>query len=221
MKLGLIVVLNGISSSGKTSTSNSLINQSDMDFMHLSLDEFATGMLQGYKGWLNSRFHRLNQVIGDGGNQKLADVIVRPIISMYNSTIKSFSELGVNVIVDHVVGIDGEWLSNCVNLLNGHPIVFVGLKCSLEELERREKIRGNRHLGVAKLQFDKIHTRLEYDLELNTDDLSQTNVPDLLSNLLNRIANSRHLRNYLQQRVREHNKISRTAAVQFDPGTVL
>ncbi|MFC5650950.1 hypothetical protein ACFPYJ_17915 [Paenibacillus solisilvae] len=34
MKRGLIIVLNGTSSSGKTSISNSLISKSEMDFLH-------------------------------------------------------------------------------------------------------------------------------------------------------------------------------------------
>ncbi|MGG4091481.1 phosphotransferase-like protein [Paenibacillus lautus] len=40
MKPGIIVLLNGTSSSGKTSISNELLTQIDIPFQHLSIDNF-------------------------------------------------------------------------------------------------------------------------------------------------------------------------------------
>lgn len=40
MKQGIIVLLNGTSSSGKTSISNELVNQKEILFHHLSIDDF-------------------------------------------------------------------------------------------------------------------------------------------------------------------------------------
>ena len=35
-------------------------------------------------------------------------------------------------------------------------------------VERREKARGDRTLGLARWQYDKVHGGMSYDLELDT-----------------------------------------------------
>nr|WP_283936277.1 hypothetical protein [Paenibacillus odorifer] len=40
LKQGILVYLNGTSSSGKTSISTELINQKEIPFYHLSIDDF-------------------------------------------------------------------------------------------------------------------------------------------------------------------------------------
>ncbi|MNP79457.1 Chloramphenicol phosphotransferase-like protein [compost metagenome] len=37
---------------------------------------------------------------------------------------------------------------------------------------RRERIRGDRQIGLANSQFDKVYCFHEYDLEVNTEELS-------------------------------------------------
>jgi chloramphenicol 3-O phosphotransferase len=39
---------------------------------------------------------------------------------------------------------------------------------SIEELERREKSRGNRTIGQAKKQLEYVHKNEIYDIEVNT-----------------------------------------------------
>lgn len=48
----------------------------------------------------------------------------------------------------------------------------MGVQCPLEELERRELARGDRHIGLAKSQYALIHSHGEYDLTVNTFDSS-------------------------------------------------
>ncbi|MNP75121.1 Chloramphenicol 3-O phosphotransferase [compost metagenome] len=52
------------------------------------------------------------------------------------------------------------------------PTIFIGVICSKEELIRREQIRGDRQIGLANSQFDKVYCFNEYDLEVNTEELS-------------------------------------------------
>jgi chloramphenicol 3-O phosphotransferase len=37
-------------------------------------------------------------------------------------------------------------------------------------IERREQARGDRTLGLARWQYDKVHAGMAYDLELDTSD---------------------------------------------------
>ncbi|MGG4106016.1 hypothetical protein AAXB25_19110 [Paenibacillus lautus] len=47
--------------------------------------------------------------------------------------------------------------------------MFVVVKCSKEELARREQLRGDREVGLASLQYDNVYCFNEYDLEFNTE----------------------------------------------------
>lgn len=168
MKQGLIVLLNGTSSAGKTSISRELINQKEILFHHLSIDDFY----HNYNDFINIKFPDLKPV-RKLDDEVIGQIIFDPIISMYYATIKLFSEMGLNVIVDTVIEND-KWFNDYLDVLFDYPTLFVGVICSKEELARREQIRGDRRIGLAASQFDKVYSFNEYDLEVNTEELSPT-----------------------------------------------
>nr|WP_227011848.1 chloramphenicol phosphotransferase CPT family protein [Paenibacillus lutimineralis] len=97
-------------------------------------------------------------------DQVVVQILFDPIISMYYSTIKLFSEMGLNVIVDTVIDNDKRF-NDYLDVLFDHPTLFVGVICSKEELIRREQIRGDRKIGLANSQFNTVYCFNEYDLE--------------------------------------------------------
>ncbi|QQZ62469.1 chemotaxis protein [Paenibacillus sonchi] len=166
MKQGLIVLLNGTSSSGKTSISMELKNQKEIPFHHLSIDDF----FGNYNDFIDNKYPDIEPTreVKDVGQ-----ILFDPIISVYYATIKLFSEMGLNVIVDTVIDNDKRF-NDFLDLFFDHPTLFVGVLCSKEELTRREQIRGDREIGLANSQYDKIYSFTEYDLEVNTGELSPT-----------------------------------------------
>lgn len=162
MKQGTIVLLNGTSSAGKTSISNELINQNEIPFHYLSIDNFIKEF--------NDKFLDV-EVKREVDQQTIAQIMFDPLISVYYSTIKLFSENGLNVIVDTVIDNDKRF-NECLDKFYDQPTLFVGVKCSKEELTRREQIRGDRMIGLANSQFDKVYCFNEYDLEVNTEELN-------------------------------------------------
>ena len=48
-------------------------------------------------------------------------------------------------------------------------VLFVGVRCSLPELERRERERGNRTIGRAAAQFPIVHEHGVYDVEVDSE----------------------------------------------------
>jgi len=67
-------------------------------------------------------------------------------------------------------------------------VYFIGIVCSLEELEKREKQRGNRILGLARGHIDVIHKNKEYyDLVVDT---THCNALTCAQNILNFIENN-------------------------------
>jgi len=155
LEQGIVVLLNGTSSAGKTSISNELINQKEILFHHLSIDDF---------------FNNFNEFI-DVDDQVIAQIIFDPIGSYYYATIKLISEMGLNVIADTVIDNDKRF-NECLDVFIDQPTLFVGVICSKEELIRREQIRGDRQIGLASSQFDKVYCFDEYDLEVNTEELN-------------------------------------------------
>lgn len=75
--------------------------------------------------------------------QVVAQIIFDPINSMFYSTIKLFSEMGLNVIVDTVIDNDKRF-NECLEAFSNQPTLFIGVICSKEELTRREQARGDR-----------------------------------------------------------------------------
>ncbi|WP_195576166.1 chloramphenicol phosphotransferase CPT family protein [Paenibacillus sp. 1001270B_150601_E10] len=168
MKQGIIVLLNGTSSAGKTSISIELTNQKEILFHHLSIDDF----FHNYNDFINNKFPDIEPT-RKVNDQDVAQILFDPIASMYYATIKLFSEMGLNVIVDTVLDNDKRF-NDYLDVLFDHPTLFIGVICSKEELIRREQIRGDREIGLANSQFDKVYCFNEYDLEVNTEKLNPT-----------------------------------------------
>ena len=53
-------------------------------------------------------------------------------------------------------------------LLSPFDVRWVGLFASLDVLEARERERGDRHIGLARWQYDRVHRDMIYDLEIDT-----------------------------------------------------
>lgn len=172
------MLLNGTSSAGKTSISKELINQKEIPFYHLSIDDFY----HNYNDFINNKFPDLKPV-RKLDDEVIGQIIFDPIISVYYATIKLFSEMGLNVIVDTVIEND-KWFNDYLDVLFDYPTLFVGVICSKEELARREQIRGDRRIGLANSQFDKVYSFNEYDLEVNTEELSPAECAEKILSLI-------------------------------------
>ncbi len=150
MKFGKIILLNGTSSSGKTSIALELQKILDEPYFLLSLDEFVKKI-------------NLN---GD-------DAEFSNLIFAFHNIILTLSASGINVIVDHVLETE-ELKSHFLKLMSDIPVKYIGVNCKLNVIEDREKMRGDRKLGLAKTQYLTIHKGIKYDLEIDTSKLSPT-----------------------------------------------
>ncbi|HET6821041.1 MAG TPA: hypothetical protein VFH34_00255, partial [Anaerolineales bacterium] len=86
---------------------------------------------------------------------------------------------GNNIIFDHIIETK-MWLHNLIALISKLDVFFVGIHCSLPELERREMQRGNRRTGEARQDFETVHSITSYDLELHSENVLEDNVALLI-----------------------------------------
>jgi chloramphenicol 3-O phosphotransferase len=161
MRKGKIIFINGVSSSGKSTLAKELQKRLTEDFLHLQLDAFI-GMLP-----------RTDDL----------EMFMRMVGGM-NRSIAAMSDEENNLIVDHVV-VDKSWMDQCLELLGDRYVLFVGLHCPLEELERRERERDSRRQGFARAQIENIHLGKIYDIELDTHSTSVEKCAELVLDFYN------------------------------------
>jgi chloramphenicol 3-O phosphotransferase len=152
---GTILFLNGTSSSGKSSIAKTLQTMIEQPCFHLCIDDY----LQALQKDLWDR-------------QEVVQREWRHIIGGFHAAAAAIARAGNLVIVDDVLEKEPPWVENLLTLFEGLDVIFVGVHCPLEELERREQKRGDRKRGMARLQFDQVHAQALYDVEVDTAELS-------------------------------------------------
>lgn len=151
MKQGKIIILNGVSSSGKSSLSKELLKKLKK-YHHFSIDEYD----------------KIIEVMEERGNENGRLIPVNTEF-LFHDNIKMFSDYGVNLIVDQIL-FNNETMDDLLTKLHEYPILFVGVYCSEEELDRRELQRGDRTFGQGKGQLQYVHQQNEvYDVTVNTE----------------------------------------------------
>ncbi len=163
---GKIIILNGASSSGKSTLSDALQAELEEPFWHFSIDHLREANIlplqrikSGDFSWPDMRpaffdgFHRCLPALAGAGN---------------------------NLIVEHIVETEA-WMQRLVRLLGAFDVFLVGVHCPLPELERREKERGDRGLGEARQDYEVVHTFCTYDIEVDSTVALERNVNAVLS----------------------------------------
>ncbi len=178
MKKGTIIILNGTSSSGKTSILKALQDSFEEPYLEVGIDKFIWMLPNRYleRPLWDDVLGLANQA-GDIGHQL--------VIGMHQS-IETLSKSGINVIADHVL-VEESWWLDCIQRLRNLPAYLIGVRCPLTVLEEREKSRLNRTLGQARLQFDIVHGKGIYDLEVDTSTHSAEECAMLIKERVNSI----------------------------------
>jgi chloramphenicol 3-O phosphotransferase len=184
---GQIIFLNGTSSSGKTSIAEQLLLVLDRPFFHMSVD-----VING----LRAKRRTL-----DLDPEELAAVLARTRAGFHRA-VAGMAQAGNDLVVDYV--LSEPWrLLDCLDVLADLDVVLVGVHCSAAELERRERIRGDRAIGQAAAQIGPVHAHGHYDIECETTQLTPRECALAIKAALPRLPPERafdHLRSGLRPR---------------------
>ena len=149
---GQIIFLNGTSSSGKSSIAGQLLLMLDPPHFHMSVDAI-NGM-------------RAKERTLELDPAELTAVLARTRAGFHRA-VAGMAQAGNDVIVDHV--LSEPWrLLDCLTVLAGYQVMFVGIHCSPAELDRRERARADRQAGQARAQRRQVHAHGLYDIECDT-----------------------------------------------------
>ena len=162
---GKVIIINGPSSSGKTTLALALQKQLDVPFIRFSFDLFLDHKALPSEQIRNGTFSWEQ---------------MRPSVFMgLHQCIPALATAGNNIIFDHIIETQAG-LHELLSLIAELDVFFVGLHCSLPELGRRELQRGDRRAGEARLDFETVHSITSYDLEVNSEDPLKDNVVSLI-----------------------------------------
>jgi len=151
MQPGRIILLNGASSAGKSTLARALQAQLEAPFWHWSIDHWlAAGVLP-------------RERIAAGEFDWAA---MRPaFFDGFHRSLPALAAAGNDLIVEHIVET-ADWMRRLVDLLAPFDVFYVGVRCPLPELERREQARGDRRAGSAREDDATTHGFGEYDAEV-------------------------------------------------------
>ncbi|MEV0313052.1 chloramphenicol phosphotransferase CPT family protein [Nonomuraea fuscirosea] len=151
-RTGQVLLLNGTSSSGKSSIAEQLLLILDRPFFHMPVD--AINAMRARR--------RTLELAPD----ELAATLARTRAGFHRA-VAGMAQAGNDLVVDYV--LSEQWrLLDCLTVLNGLDVVFIGVHCSEQELTRRERARGDRQPGQAAAQLRQVHSYGTYDIECDT-----------------------------------------------------
>ena len=160
---GTIILLNGTSSSGKTSVLRAVQASFSEPYLDLGIDKFIWAMPERYLGRpLWDDVLGLATQAGETGHR---------LFGAMHHAIAAAARQGMNVVADHVL-VEPRWVAECTALFHDLPAWLVAVRCPLSVLEARERARKNRTLGQARAQFELVHAHAVYDLEVDTSLMS-------------------------------------------------
>ena len=165
LSVGKIIIINGPSSSGKSTLALATQKQFDIPFLRFSFDLFLDNQVLPLENIRNGKFSW--------------DSMRPSVFTGIHQCLPALATAGNNLIFDHIIE-SREWLQNLLQSISGLDVFFVGLHCSLPELERREAQRGNRRSGEARADLETVHSVTIYDLELDSENAVEDNAHILI-----------------------------------------
>ncbi len=168
-----IIVLNGASSSGKTTIARALQDLWPRPLFLTGIDTILLGWPESYAtfpgddGSLAEPSTGVRIVRGFGPAPSWIPefgVDFHSVMRLAHESWASMSK-GVNLVIDHVL-IDTTLRNQARDTLVG--AFWVGVMCDVDELIRRETDRGDRRVGFASGTSAVVHREMNYDLVIDT-----------------------------------------------------
>jgi chloramphenicol 3-O phosphotransferase len=162
----MIIIINGAPSAGKTSIIKEMQKIYPQPLLRTGIDHFWATIPDQYKEFgaqADQGYHFIQSTDKDGNPvaQAQSGPLGKKIDNTIAQVVKCLADCGHDVAVDEILWEKRE-LQNYRKALKNHSVYFIGVICDLQELERREKARGNREIGLARGHIDIVHQHKDY-----------------------------------------------------------
>lgn len=168
------IILNGGSSSGKTTIATCLQDMLPSPWLHLGVDMLIDAMPK-------------RMLTSETGIEFGADGSVRPgrefrrLESAWMQGIGAMITTGARIIIDDVFVSGVEARDRWRAALADVSVLWVGVRCDPAVATERERGRADRVPGMAKLQAQMVHVGMEYDIEVDTTAMSSAECARLIA----------------------------------------
>jgi chloramphenicol 3-O phosphotransferase len=163
MNKGKIILLNGASSSGKTTIAHALRDVLSEPYHIVQIDAFL-------------------EMLPNQSRPVTEDLAFQASIIL-NTTVKFLSDMGHNIIIDHVI-TSKQIFEAFAKIFKNYPVFMVKITCPIHEMLRREKARGDRVIGTSESSVPYIYPDEIYDIIIdtyvNSPEECAMNIADLL-----------------------------------------
>lgn len=156
-----MIILNGGSSSGKSSLARALQELLPEPWLTLGADDFVDALPVA----LTSDEAGIS--FGDDGGVDVGESFRRLEIG-WNAGLVAMARAGTPVIVDEIFLGQAASQQRWYDALGDLPVLWVGVRCAPEVAAAREAARGDRTTGMAAMQADLVHRGVRYDMEVDT-----------------------------------------------------
>jgi chloramphenicol 3-O phosphotransferase len=173
-----VIVLNGTSSSGKTTLARALQGMLPAPWLLLGIDDLIRAMPdEGLED--GSLLH-----IGVTGHVDIGPGWLNLETSWYIG-LAAIVANGTGVIVDEVFLSGHESQARLRTAFAGLEVLWVGVTCDLEVARARESLRPDRVPGMAEFQAAVVHEGVAYDMTVDT---SHTSPESCAATILSRVS---------------------------------
>jgi chloramphenicol 3-O phosphotransferase len=167
MEPGRIILLNGSSSSGKSSVARELQEVLPEPFLHVGIDHFIAMLPGRYFGDSPSANDGFLLLKGETETAIRTGPVGQRLVRGMARACAALAGAGNHLIIDHVL-LEGSAFADLVEALGPFAVLFVGIRCPLEVAIQREQARSDRTVGMARAQHALVHVHGSYDLEIDT-----------------------------------------------------
>lgn len=160
-----VIMLNGGSSSGKTSIATCLQEILPSSWLRLGVDTLVDALPQRLLREENGL------AFGDDGSVRPGSEFQR-LEAAWMRGVAAMARAGANIIYDDVFLSGAEGRNRWQATLADVAVLWVGVRCDPAVAAERERARGDRVVGMAEKQARMVHVGVAYDIEVDTTNAS-------------------------------------------------
>jgi len=168
MSLPQVIILNGSSSSGKTSIAKALQELLPQQYLNFSIDSILYALPDSDL-----------QLMKQGQTIKRAGYDWPSLVRGYHYCLPALLQAGCHLLIDNA-WCERHEKRELLTELAGYSVALIGVQCDLEIAQAREQARGDRAIGLVAWQAPIVHQDMTYDIEVNTAGIE----PQALANKL-------------------------------------
>lgn len=162
-----VIVLNGGSSSGKSSLARALQERLPEPWLHLGADT----MVAALPPWLLAGGEGIGGLDDGDGTVEVGPVFAA-LDAAWTVGVAAMARAGARIVVDEVFLGGAASQQRWRSALEGLDVLWVGVRCAPEVAAAREAARGDRVAGMAAAQASAVHEGVAYDLVVDTSQAS-------------------------------------------------